>query len=272
MLKRLILAFAMTCIAASVHAGVDLSGCKPLQRSGKYPFDYNDVELRSRYLHAVTSIHFTPNVEKLIRGATSTHPYPDIAYTLNHIPNFPRALQSLQRLAAREDSDPRFKRASSEVECFFKRAIDFAPKDLVPRMIYAQYLVALEKPNLALEQLLDAEKMAPDDANLAYNIGLLMVDMKRYEEALGYAHRAYLGGFPFPGLRDKLKRAGVWREPVPAAPQQQAIAEDKPLVAAPAENTATATDLGNGSSSPQSTVANPAVAAPGKNNEPAPKP
>ena len=82
-------------------------------------------------------------------------------------------------------------------------------------------LVSVIRMPLAL--LLDAEKKAPDHPNLAYNIGLLQVDLKRYDAALTYAHRAYQAGFPLPGLRDKLKRAGVWREPAAvAAPSKSA--------------------------------------------------
>lgn len=262
MLKRQILAVAMTCIAAAVHAEVDLSGCKPLLRSGVFPFDYNNAELRSKHLRTVTDIHFTPNVEKLVRGATSTHPYGDIAYTLNHIPNFPRALQALQRLAARPDTvDPRFRRASPDVACHFKQAINIAPNDIVPRMIFAQYYVSLEKPDLALEQLRDAETIAPNDPNLAYNIGLLLADKKQYDKAQAYADIAYLGGFPLPGLRDKLKRAGAWREPVPVPAAEEA---SKPAVAAQDE-------AGN-ASSPSPAVAAPVPVDPGQKNEPAAKP
>ena len=78
----------------------------------------------------------------------------------------------------------------------------------------------------ACSLLLAAEKQAPGNANLAYNIGLLQVDLKRYDAALEHAHSAYLGGFPLPGLRDKLKRAGAWRDPAP-------LADAKPAVATP---------------------------------------
>ena len=35
----------------------------------------------------------------------------------------------------------------------------------------------------------------------------------QYDKALASAHRAYGAGFPLPGLKNKLKRAGKWREP-----------------------------------------------------------
>lgn len=38
--------------------------------------------------------------------------------------------------------------------------------------------------------------------------------MKQFEKSLESAQRAYALGFPLPGLRDKLKRADKWQEPV----------------------------------------------------------
>ena len=44
-------------------------------------------------------------------------------------------------------------------------------------------------------------------------MGLLYTDLKRYDDALRHAHRAYALGFPLPGLQRKLARAGKWRDP-----------------------------------------------------------
>ena len=60
--------------------------------------------------------------------------------------------------------------------------------------------------------MLKADKLMPGDANVAYNLGLIYVDLKDYENAREYAKRAYDGGFPLPGLRQKLVQAGQWRE------------------------------------------------------------
>ena len=45
------------------------------------------------------------------------------------------------------------------------------------------------------------------------DLGLAYADLKQYDKALESAHRAYGAGFPLPGLKNKLKRAGKWREP-----------------------------------------------------------
>jgi tetratricopeptide (TPR) repeat protein len=79
-------------------------------------------------------------------------------------------------------------------------------------MIYAVYLNKIGKLKEALEQLEVAEKADSDNANLNYNIGLVYFDLKNYEKALYFAHRAYELGFPLPGLRNKLQKAGKWSE------------------------------------------------------------
>jgi hypothetical protein len=44
-------------------------------------------------------------------------------------------------------------------------------------------------------------------------MGFIFYDLKEYDKALTYTHKAYQLGFPLPGLRDELKRTGKWTEP-----------------------------------------------------------
>jgi hypothetical protein len=43
----------------------------------------------------------------------------------------------------------------------------------------------------------------------------MLLDFGEPDRALEHAHRAYALGYPLPGLRNRLKRAGAWREPEP---------------------------------------------------------
>ena len=79
-------------------------------------------------------------------------------------------------------------------------------------MIYANYLAKKGRNAEALKQLNEAVQLGEDSANLQYNIGLVYFNLGKFDEALNYAHSAYQAGFPLPGLRDKLKKAGKWRE------------------------------------------------------------
>lgn len=243
MLKHILAAVILCGFAGLVHAEVDMSGCDPVglrATSAGSPgsFDYNDPMGRPK-LPVVENAHFTYEVESLTRGHTGQAIMPDLQYTLNAYPNHPRALQSLVRLSAREKTD-RLPGSSRTVTCFLKRAIDFAPNDMVPRMLLAKHYSQQGKVDDALKVLQEAEALAPGDANLAYNMGLLYVEKKQYDQALIYAHKAYQAGFPLPGLRDKLKRAGQWREPEPKTVDADAKPAPAEAPAAPVAPNATA--------------------------------
>lgn len=104
--------------------------------------------------------------------------------------------------------------AKYTVECYLQRAVRFSNDDENVRIIYAYYLSKAGKRTDALNQLDVAAQIGSDSANENYNMGLIYYNLKEYDKALTYAHKAYSFGFPLPGLRDKLKRAGKWTEPV----------------------------------------------------------
>lgn len=106
------------------------------------------------------------------------------------------------------------------VECYFLRAIRFQPDDTTVRMLYATFLQKQGREKEANAQLQQASVDAKDDAFTHYNIGLVYLDGKNYDEALRQAHRAYALGFPRMELKTRLQAAGHWREPQasPAAP------------------------------------------------------
>lgn len=81
------------------------------------------------------------------------------------------------------------------------------------KMVYGNYLLQVGRTSEAVAQLTEAAELEPNNANLHYNLGLAYVKLKRFDDALRSAHIAYGAGFPLPGLRNLLKRAGVWREP-----------------------------------------------------------
>ncbi len=97
------------------------------------------------------------------------------------------------------------------VECYFDRAIRFRPGDANVHMIYANYLGLLGgRQNDAIEQYQEALRLQPENAIVNYNLGLMYVKEKDYEQAITYAKKAYGLGFPLPGLRKKLMKTGKW--------------------------------------------------------------
>jgi tetratricopeptide (TPR) repeat protein len=126
-------------------------------------------------------------------------------------PNHHRALAAMSKLSLR-DKTLKPTGAKYSVECFFDRAIRFKPNDAVVRMIYGNHLLKTGKTDKATEQLKEAVNLDPENATINYNLGLLYMQRKNYEEARNYAKKAYELGFPLPGLKNQLMQAGKWEE------------------------------------------------------------
>lgn len=193
-------------------------GCGTLENAYG-PYDYtNPVHVRER-LPIVERYHFTRDVETLRAGAsTSRGPGGDLDYTLRAFPNHHRALFSMLQLFRMVKNDfGRIPGSKYPVHCWFERAVAFAPKDGVAHLMRGLYLSEVGQDEKADAAFQTAVSISPNSAEIHYNYGLVLADRKRYEEALREARRAYELGFPLPGLKNRLERAGVWREPDPAA-------------------------------------------------------
>ncbi|WP_426161569.1 ABC transporter permease [Pseudoduganella sp. R-34] len=182
--------------------------CPPYSK-GATGGDYYDAE-DAKGLAVVETFHFGPQVEALQRGMSGTLGG-DIGYTLEHFPNHPRALSAMARLALRT-KQAQAPGAHHTVECYFQRAIAFAPKDGATRALFGAYLLSLRRDADAIEHLQAALQAQPGNAAAWYNLGLARVRQKDWPAALDAAHKAYGLGFPLPGLRQQLKAAREWRE------------------------------------------------------------
>ena len=205
------LACAVGMVLVQNFAYSDANTCGPL--TNHYgPFDYHASPPERRSL--VDNAHFTPDVERLRRGQSTAVIGADINYTLRVFPNHPRALLAMSNLAQKEKLA---KPAGSEftVDCWFYRAIRFREDDATVRMLFGIYLLKTNRPELAVAQLERASEFEGENANLAYNLGLAYFDLHDYQRSLAFAHQAYEQGFPLPGLRNKLMRAGKWSDHVP---------------------------------------------------------
>ncbi len=161
-------------------------------------------------LTVVEQYHFTPEVERLVRGASGSLGS-DIGYTLDHFPNHHRALAAMSKLALR-DKNPKPYGAHYSIGCYFDRALRFRPDDARVHALFGGYLLGLGQSDAALEQLKEAVRLEPGNATTHYNLGLLYLKRKDYEQARASAHQAYGLGFPLPGLKNQLTAAGQWRE------------------------------------------------------------
>jgi tetratricopeptide (TPR) repeat protein len=144
---------------------------------------------------------------------------------LRAFPNHHRALYLIGEYQLRTKRSPP-PNANYSAECYFERAIAFRPADGAVRMIYGGFLHRKGDLQAALAQYRAALARLPDFPELHYNLGLLLVDLKDYEGAWEHAAIAYRGGYPLPGLRNKLQAAGHWR--TAATPSPTSIETDTP--------------------------------------------
>lgn len=237
-MRRLLPALLALALQGSVLAqtppalGEGVCGGFPLADNG--PHDYRLV--RDRRLSIVEKVHFTSEVERLVKGATSQFVAGDLGFTLRAFPNHHRALIAMVRLGEKlRSAQP--PGSIYSIECWLDRAVRFTPGDAVVRMVYANYLKTHSRTSEALEQLKHAIAAAGESAFTHYNAGLIYLEMKQYDLALAQAHLAYGMGFQRPELRDRLKSARQWKDPVDEAPAAavQPLSEASGAASAPGE-------------------------------------
>jgi tetratricopeptide (TPR) repeat protein len=185
--------------------------CGELSQPGGFgPFDYTNSSDKQTHLPVVEAYHFTQSVESLVSGS-SGKVGGDLDYTLRAFPNHHRALAAMAKLSLKEKTS-KPAGATYSVQCYFDRAIRFKPNDAIVRMIYGNHLLKAGQVDQATEQLKEAHDLQPDNPTINYNLGLLYMQRKNYEEARNYAKKAYELGFPLPGLKNQLIQAGKWEE------------------------------------------------------------
>jgi tetratricopeptide (TPR) repeat protein len=186
------------------------------------PFDYRTAPLHEK--QRVEIPHFPPQVENLTGVSNSITQGGDISYTLGVFPNHPRALMSMMKLAEREKRDKPRDSAYS-MACWFDRAERFRPDDAMVKVLHGIYLTRKGKKQEAMAKLDAALELGIPSPNIDYNIGLTYFDLGQFDKALQSAHRAYGAGYPLPGLRDKMKRAGKWKDSAPVLSAPETVTE-----------------------------------------------
>jgi predicted Zn-dependent protease len=180
------------------------------------PWDYRDPAMRGQ-ITLINANHFNQDVQNLVRGETVDKVLGDLDFIMRTFPNHYPALQTASRYFL--EGGKRYKWRT--MECYFDRAMRFAPNDSTVRVLYGIYLLKSGKADKALDRFMEALDLSPDSAEIQYDIGLVYADMKDYKHANEYAAKAYQLGYPLLGLRHILERAGQWNPPAlpPATPQ-----------------------------------------------------
>jgi tetratricopeptide (TPR) repeat protein len=225
---------------AAPWVGKRLDGkpCKGGSPDGGKIYDYLYRQNFAPTLSLVEENHFTRGVENLSKGKSST-PMGDIDFVLRIFPNHHRALRSAVEFSLKHKRYPASEHGLP-AECYLSRAMKFSPSDPVPPSLLGYYMHRKGKLKQALKANEVAMRLSPSDVMTRYNTGLLLVELKRYDEARAIAEPLYDAGLDLPGLKNKLIRAGAWEQPAePAAEVPQSSSPDVETVAAesgPAEN------------------------------------
>ena len=143
--------------------------------ANKYgPFDYRDAYARKEKLPIVVDSHFTDVTYQLALKGASDNEYmskfkwgkvstgtqkrtalpSDIDYTLRAFPNLPKALFAMSEYQRIVDIKTRKQRNYYSAECYFKRAIEFAPDDSAVYLVYGIHYHKRKNYKKALEQYL----------------------------------------------------------------------------------------------------------------------
>jgi len=197
-------------VAAASLAVSTTAGASPECGSLQNPYGPFDYRTGKDHLKIVETYHFTPEVESLKSGNTASLGG-DIDYTLRASPNHHRALAAMMNLGFKDHTQkPRGARYT--IDCYFDRAIRFAPDDGEVQSLYGVYLARIGHNQDAVKAFENALKTEKHNPNVHYNLGLVYFELKDYSNALEHAHEAYRLGAVLPGLRNKLKEAGKWRD------------------------------------------------------------
>lgn len=205
----LLLGLYLQATPSLAQSNLSAQGCGSLQNAYG-PFDYRTDKSK---LDVVEKFHFRAEHITLnkLPNQTAAALGGDIDYTLRAFPNHHQALMSMMKFGAR-DKVAKVPGANYSVECYMIRAETFRPEDETVKLVYGLYLMQAARPKDAVEKLEQAANLNQNNANVDYNLGLAYFELKQYDKALARAHKAYAAGFPLPGLREKLKRAGKWQE------------------------------------------------------------
>jgi len=194
--------------------------CGSLRSQGRFgPYDYradryipeSTYKSHKALLALVENVHFTPKVESLISGNTSSYPGPDMSYTLHAFPNHHRALIAMSSLGEKGNTSKPLG-SNYTVDCWFYRAINFATDDYIARLIFANYLARQTRKVEAEQQLTYVASRPDNNAFTLNNIGLIYFQMELYDKAEMFAKKAYALGLQIPTLKEQLKRVGKWSE------------------------------------------------------------
>ena len=208
--QRTTLLTALLLVALSPLHAHAMCGAPLAQNNFKRPLDYTDPADQDYVKNWVEQYHWTPGVENLTKGK-SAPVQQDLAFILRQIPNHHRALNSMMNWQLTHpfplDANDYL---MYRIDCYFDRALTFTPNDPVLHVLQGIYFSKSKNYEDAERSYRRALDLDPDMAEAHYDLGLLLFDLGKFQEAKAEAQKAYALSYPLPGLRNRLARAGQW--------------------------------------------------------------
>lgn len=196
--------------ASAYAAGASLCG---ELKNAFGPFDYRRATTQyTAEIKLVEHGHFGADVQAGLDNSAGKFGA-NLDYALRAFPNHARVLTTLSQFALKQKRVV-LAGAKYPVECYFDRAIRFAPDDGTVRAIYGSYLYARGQVDMATRMYEKAYELLPLNAGINYNLALAYVSQNDYAKGNYHAQRAYALGFPLPGLKNKLVAAGKWDDSI----------------------------------------------------------
>jgi tetratricopeptide (TPR) repeat protein len=152
--------------------------------------------------------HIDPARKAISRGKLDWDVMNNLHFVLHKVPNDERALGLLMQWDKAGGRDKRY----ASPACYVVWAREFVPDDPKVLMYGGYYFYQHKDLDRARQWWEDALVQDPKNADVHYNLGLLLFEQGRYAEARAHARTAYEAGYPLPGLRNKLQAAGQWHD------------------------------------------------------------
>lgn len=167
--------------------------------------DYYQAQLNrnnQELLRNVEKHHLQQGIDRMNEGRFD-NAVAEFDFILRYYPNHPRALLLMGELSRKMDKP-------GQAHEYFAKALNLFPHNPATYSVYGIFLQRSGDLGGAIEQYSKALERNPNHSEVHYNIGLAYLESGEPEKAREHAVRAYELGYPLPGLRDQLSKAGHW--------------------------------------------------------------
>ena len=150
--------------------------------------------------------HLDPAISRMDDGNYNLNVIADLDFLLRRWPNHYLALQALIKFEAGGGRTI----SNRPAICYFEWARRFAPDDVNVLILQGLYFYNKQDHAMAEAAWQSALQIDPGSPDAHYNLGLLYFGAGKFDDALKHGRAAYDSGFPLPGLKNKLVKAGQW--------------------------------------------------------------